>query len=151
MCGNLFYVEEGQTTAIPNNTWGVVSGDFYKNKLVEDDFSKYNNYNWGVYMQWNNIASLSIVCTESGLMPGNCEYGFRDQCTHISYILNNNLKLQDNAYVSTDDDIYWTKDGGKLTQIPNHKEGMQTYTDEEGNSIDLYYIGKVGKFKLICE
>lgn len=150
MCGNLFYVEEGQTVAIPNNTWGVVGGDFYKNKLIED-FSKYNNYNWGTYMSWNNINSISIICTESGLLPGGSEYGFRDQCTHISYILDKNLTLQDNAYVSTDDDIYWTKNGGKLTQIPNHKEGMQTYTDEEGNTIDLYYIGKVLKAKIVCE
>lgn len=149
--GNLFYVEEGQTIAIPNKTWGVVGGDFYKNKLIDEDFSRYNNYNWGTYMDWNHITSLKIVCTESGLMPGGCEYGFADQCTHISYILNKNITPGSNVYISTDDDVYWTKNGGKLTQIPNHKEGMQTYTDEDGNSIDLYYIGKVLKAKLVAE
>ena len=143
------YFEKGDIVAEDCQKWKVVKGDFYKNKLIEN-FSDYN-YSWSNYANRNNINKISIVCEESGYLPGNSEYGFRGQCTHVSYIINGGLNIQNNAYINTDDNIYWSQNGGKLTQIPTHTQGVQTYTDEEGNSVDLYYIGKVGKFKLICE
>ena len=146
---SIFYVEKGQLLATNCQKWGGVRGDLFMNKLIEN-FKQYN-WNWSTYAQRNNINKISIICTEGGYHAGGCEYGFRDQCTHISYILNNNLNCPDGAYINTDDDIYYTKLGGKLTQIPTHKEGMVVYTDENGNSIDLYYIGKVGKFELVIE
>ena len=150
LLGSILYIEKGQLLATNCQKWGVVGGDLLKNKLIEN-FINYNNCNWSVYANRNNLNKISIVCTESGYYPGCCEYAFRENCTHISYILNKNLTVQDNAYINTDEDVYWTEKGGKLTQIPTHKEGMVTYTDENGNSIDLYYIGKVGKFELVTE
>lgn len=150
MLASICYLEKGQMLATNCQEWGVVGGDLFKNKLIEN-FSSYNGCNWAAYASRNNLSKISIVCTESGYYTGACEYGFRDNCTHISFIIDKGLTLQDNAYVNTDDDIYWTKVGGKLTQIPTHKEGMVTYTDEEGNSVDLYYIGKVMKAELVVE
>ena len=143
------YFEKGDIIAEDCQKWPVVKGDFYKNKLIEN-FSDYN-YSWSNYANRNNINKISIVCEESGYLPGNSEYGFRGQCTHVSYIINGGLNIQNNAYINTDDNIYWSQNGGKLTQIPTHTQGVQTYTDEEGNSVDLYYIGKVLKAKIVCE
>ena len=150
LLGSILYIEKGQLLATNCQKWGVIGGDLLKNKLIEN-FINYNNCKWSAYANRNNLNKISIVCTESGYYPGCCEYAFRENCTHISYILNKNLTIQDNAYINTDEDVYWTEKGGKLTQVPTHKEGMATYTDENGNSIDLYYIGKVGKFELRCE
>ena len=79
-------------------------------------------------------------------MPGTCEYGFRYQSTHISHILNGGLKLQDHAYVYTDDNLYYTEAGGKLTETPTHTEGSVTYGD-----VELMYIGKIAKVKVVAE
>ena len=147
---SILYIEKGEVFATNCQNWPVVKGDLFRNKLIEN-FQNIYNCSWNNYAIKNNFKKISIVCTESGYTTGNCEYGFRDNCTHISYILKGNLNIQDNAYIATDDDIYWSKLGGKLTQVPTHKEGMVTYTDENGNSIDLYYIGKVGKFELVTE
>lgn len=149
LSGNMPYFEKDEIIATNCQKWGVIGGDFYKNKLIEN-FSNHG-YNWKNYSEKNNFSKISIICTEAGMIPSGAEYGLRETCTHISYVLDKGLTLQDGSYVNTDDYIYWTKNGGKLTQIPEHKKGMETYTDEEGNTIDLYYIGKVLKAKLIVE
>ena len=71
----------------------------------------------------------------------------------------NGVKAQDNAYICTDDDVYFTYLGGKLFETPTHKEGKSVYThttiNEDGttteDTIELIYIGKLGKFELRCE
>ena len=146
---SLVHFKKGQTAIKSLNKMGVLSGKTFKEDFIEN-FNVYNNYNWGVYADRNNYTNIDLVCVEDGYLFGCCEYGFRTQCTHVKYLLSG-VKAQDDAYICTDEDVYWTKLGGKLTQTPTHKEGMVTYTDEEGNSIDLYYIGKLGKFELKCE
>ena len=79
-------------------------------------------------------------------MPGTCEYGFRYNATHISYVLDKDLTLQDHAYVYTDENLYYTEKGGKLTKAPTHTEG--TALDGE---TELIYIGKIAKVKVVAE
>ena len=143
------YFEKGQKVIESLNKMGVLGGKAFKEDFIEN-FNIYNSCNWSAYADRNNYTNIDLVCIEDGHLFGCCEYGFRNQCTHVKYLLNG-VKAQDDAYICTDEDIYWTKLGGKLTQVPTHKEGMVTYTDEEGNNIDLYYIGKLGKFELKCE
>ena len=146
---SLAYFKKGQTAVKSLNKLGVLSGKTFKEDFIEN-FNTYNYCNWAAYADRNNYTNIDLVCVEDGHLFGCCEFGFRSQCTHVKYLLNG-IKAQDGAYICTDEDIYWTEKGGNLTQVPIHKEGMATYTDENGNSIDLYYIGKVGKFELRCE
>ena len=150
MCGNLAYYKKGEVIAVNCQNWGVVGGDLYKNKLIEN-FSIYNGCNWRCYADRNGYSNISIVCEEEGYLAGGCEYGFRENSTHISYIINNNLKLQDTAFVNTDDNLYYVTGSAKLSEVPTHTEGTQEYTDVDGNTITLHYIGKVLKAKVICE
>ena len=152
MGGSLAYYKAGEMIATNCQKWGVLGGDLYKNKLIpEKEFTKYNGCNWSCYADRNGYSKLSIVCEEEGYLAGACQYGFREQCTHMSYVINNSLTLQDTSYVCTDDNVYYVSGKGKLTEIPTHTEGSQEFTDADGNVITLYYIGKVAKVKLICE
>lgn len=144
--GSLIKCKKGQTIITGMEKWGVVGGYFYKNMLGIENFQSYNNYNWSVYADRNNISKISLVCTEDGYLPGCCEYGFRQQATHISYVLEKGLTLQDHAYVYTDDNLYYTEAGGKLTEEPTHTSGTEKYGDTE-----LIYIGKIAKAKLVTE
>ena len=140
-------VKAGQTV-ITNmqEGYGVLGGYFLKNLTGIEDFASYNNYNWGTYATWNNYSKIDLVCTQDGYMPGTCEYGFRYQSTHISHVLSGGLTLQDHAYVYTDDNLYYTEAGGKLKETPTHTEGSVTYGD-----VELMYIGKIAKVKVVAE
>ena len=135
---------------------GVLGGKFFKEELIEN-FTNYS-YNWNAYATRNNFANIDLICIEEGYLPGGCEFGFRECCTHVKYLLNG-VRAQDNAYICTDEDVYWTEKGGKLFEMPTHKEGKRVYThttvNEDGttteDTIELIYIGKLGKFELICE
>lgn len=152
MGGSLAYYKAGEMIATNCQKWGVVGGDLYKNKLIpEEEFTIYNGCNWACYANRNGYSKLSIVCEEEGYLAGACQYGFREQCTHMSYVINNSLTLQDTAFVCTDDNVYYVSGQGKLTEIPTHTEGSREFTDANGNVLTLYYIGKVAKVKLICE
>lgn len=154
---SIAYFEKGQKAIESLNKMGVLGGKTFKEDFIEN-FNVYNGCNWGAYADRNNYTNIDLVCVEDGYLFGCCEYGFRTQCTHIKYLLNG-VKAQDNAYICTDEDIYWTKLGGKLTQVPTHKEGKKIYThttvNEDGttteDTIELIYIGKLGKFEIRCE
>ena len=77
---------------------------------------------------------------------------FRENIIHISYIINNNLKLQDTAFVNTDDNLYYVVGSAKLTEVPTcTQRGTREYTDVDGNTITLHYIGKVLRAKVVCK
>ena len=140
-------VKAGQTVATNmQEGYGVVGGYFFKKLTGIEDFAKYNNYNWGAYASQNNFTKVELVCTEDGYLPGTCEYGFRYNGTHISYVLDGDLTLQQYAYVYTDENLYYTPTGGKLTQAPTHTEGSVLDGETE-----LIYIGKVAKVKVVAE
>ena len=144
---------------------GVVKGYYFKNVLVED-LSKYGTfgYNWGAYASSKGYTNIDLICTEEGYLPGTCEYGFVKQNTHISYIIENGFKPA-NAFISTDENLYYvpSTNTSKLFEVPTHEEGSKTYThtetivDSKGteviieHSVDVVYIGKLGKFELRCE
>ena len=144
--GSIVKVKAGQTVATNMQNYGVVGGYFFKNMTGIEDFTKYNGCNWGAYASWNHYNNVKLVCTQDGYMPGACEYGFRYNATHISYVLDKDLTLQDHAYVYTDENLYYTEKGGKLTKAPTHTEG--TALDGE---TELIYIGKIAKVKVVTE
>lgn len=151
--------KKGQMAIKSLNKMGGIKGKYFKEDLVSD-FKSYGTfgYNWGAYAVENGYTNIDLVCIEEGYLPGTCEYGFVNQCTHIKYLLNSG-KRQGNIYICTDEDVYWTEKGGKLFEVPTHKEGKKVYThttiNEDGttteDSIELIYIGKLGKFELRCE
>ena len=150
---------EGQTVVKSLNKIGVLGGKYFKEDLVSD-LNTYGTfgYHWGAYADKNGYTNIDLVCIEEGYLPGTCEYGFANQCTHVKYLLNTG-KRPDNCYICTDDDVYFVSLGGKLFEIPTHKEGKKVYThttvNEDGttteDTIELTYIGKLGKFELRCE
>ena len=148
---------KGQTVVKSLNKMGVMGGKAFKEDFIEN-FNIYNGCNWAAYADKNGYTNIDLVCVEDGYLFGCCEYGFRQQCTHVKYLLNG-IKAQEYAYICTDEDVYWTEKGGKLFETPTHKEGKKTYThttvNENGttteDTIELIYIGKLGKFELICE
>lgn len=150
-------LREGQTVVKSLNKMGVIGGKAFKEDFIEN-FNIYNGCNWGAYASRNGYTNIDLVCVEDGYLFGCCEYGFRHQCTHVKYLLNG-VKAQDYAYICTDDDVYWTEKGGKLFEVPTHKESKKVYThttvNEDGttieDTIELFYIGKLGKFELRCE
>ena len=156
---SVVYFKKGQKAVESLNKIGVVKGKYFKEDLVSD-LNTYGTfgYHWGAYADKNGYKNIDLVCIEEGYLPGTCEYGFRIQCTHVKYLLNG-VKAQDNAYICTDEDVYFTYLGGKLFEIPTHKEGKKVYThttvNEDGttteDTIELFYIGKLGKFELRCE
>ena len=132
---------------------GVLGGKTFKEDFIEN-FNAYNGCNWGMYADRNNYSNIDLVCVEDGYLFGGCEYGFRTQVTHIKYFTEpdangNRVKAQDNAYICTDEDLYFTIAGGALDIVPTHKEGTKVYTNSDGTTIELIYIGKLGKFKLV--
>lgn len=145
--GSIVKVKAGQTIVKDmQKGYGVIGGYFFKKLTGIENFEKYNGCNWETYATWEKINKMDLVCTEDGYLPGCCEYGFRYQGTHISYVLDKDLTLQDHAYVYTDDNIYYTEKGGKLTKAPTHTSGSVMDGDTE-----LVYIGKVAKVKLVTE
>lgn len=145
--GSIIKVKAGQTIATDmQKGYGVIGGYFFKNLTGIENFETYNGYNWETYATWENINKMELVCTEDGYLPGCCEYGFRYQGTHISYVLDKGLTLQDHAYVYTDENLYYSEAGGKLTETPTHTEGSAVYGD-----VELVYIGKVAKVKVVTE
>ena len=154
---SLVYFKKGQTAIKTLNKMGVLGGKAFKEDFIEN-FNVYNNYNWGAYADRNNYTNIDLVCVEDGYLFGCCEYGFVNQCTHVKYLLNGN-KVQNGVYICTDEDVYLTKLAGKLFETPTHKEGKKAYThttvNEDGttteDTIELIYIGKLGKFEIRCE
>lgn len=145
--GSIVKVKAGQTIVTDmQKGYGVIGGYFFKNMTGIENFEKYNGYNWETYATWEKIDKMDLVCTEDGYLPGCCEYGFRYQGTHISYVLDKGLTLQDHAYVYTDENLYYSEKGGKLTETPTHTEGSAVYGD-----VELVYIGKVAKVKVVTE
>ena len=147
------YFKKGQTAIKSLNKMGVLGGKTFKEDFIEN-FNAYNGCNWGMYADRNNYSNIDLVCVEDGYLFGGCEYGFRTQVTHIKYFTEpdangNRVKAQDNAYICTDEDLYFTIAGGALDIVPTHKEGTKVYTNSDGTTIELIYIGKLGKFKLV--
>ena len=147
------YFKKGQTAVNGLQTMGVLGGKFFREDLVEN-FNTYNGCNWGMYAQKHGYSNVALECTEDGYLPGTCQYGFRTQVTHIKYLTEpdtngNRVKAQDNAYICTDEDLYFTIAGGALDIVPIHKEGIKVYTNSDGTTIELIFIGKLGKFKLV--
>ena len=148
---------EGQTVVKSLNKMGVMGGKAFKEDFIEN-FNIYNGCNWGAYADRNGYTNIDLVCVEDGYLFGCCEYGFANLCTHVKYLLNNG-KRPDNCYICTDEDVYFVTSGGKLFEIPTHKEGKKVYTrttvNEDGttteDAIELIYIGKLGKFEIRCE
>lgn len=147
------YFKKGQTAIKSLNKMGVLGGKTFKEDFIEN-FNAYNGCNWDVYADRNNYTNIDLVCVEDGYLFGACQYGFRNQVTHIKYFTEpdangNRVKAQDNAYICTDEDLYFTIAGGALDIVPTHKEGTKVYTNSDGTTIELIYIGKLGKFKLV--
>lgn len=147
------YFKKGQTAIKSLNKMGVLGGKTFKEDFIEN-FNAYNGCNWGMYADRNNYTNIDLVCVEDGYLFGACQYGFRNQVTHIKYFTEpdangKRVKAQDNAYICTDEDLYFTIAGGALDIVPTHKEGTKVYTNSDGTTIELIYIGKLGKFKLV--
>ncbi len=149
---SIAYFKKGQTAITSMQNLGVLKGKYYREDLVEN-FNTYGTfgYNWGIFAQKHGYTNVELICTQDGYLPGTCEYGFANQCTHINYILNtNNNNIGKGAYIHTDDNLYYVvSETSKIFEIPTHEEGIKTYT-HEGYSVDLVYIGKIGKFELRC-
>lgn len=148
------YFEKGQTAIKSLNAMATVGGKYFNEDLVEN-FNTYGTfgYNWNSYIEKHGYSNVALECTEDGYLPGACQYGFRNQVTHIKYFTEpdangNRVKAQDGAYICTDEDLYFTIAGGALDIVPTHKEGTKVYTNSDGTTIELIYIGKLGKFKL---
>lgn len=149
------YFKKGQTAIKSLNAMAVVGGKYFNEDLVEN-FNTYGTfgYNWNSYIEKHGYSNVALECTEDGFLPGTCQYGFRTQVTHIKYFTEpdangNRVKAQDGAYICTDEDLYFTIAGGALDIVPTHKEGTKVYTNSDGTTIELIYIGKLGKFKLV--
>ena len=149
------YFKKGQTAIKSLNAMATVGGKYFNEDLVEN-FNTYGTfgYNWNSYIEKHGLSNVALECTEDGYLPGACQYGFRNQVTHIKYFTEpdangNRVKAQDGAYICTDEDLYFTIAGGALDIVPTHKEGTKVYTNSDGTTIELIYIGKLGKFKLV--
>ena len=149
------YFKKGQTAIKSLNAMATVGGKYFNDDLVEN-FNTYGTfgYNWNSYIEKHGLSNVALECTEDGYLPGACQYGFRNQVTHIKYFIEpdangNRVKAQDNAYICTDEDLYLALAGGALDIVPTHKEGTKVYTNSDGTTIELIYIGKLGKFKLV--
>ena len=149
------YFKKGQTAIKSLNAMATVGGKYFNDDLVEN-FNTYGTfgYNWNSYIEKHGLSNVALECTEDGYLPGACQYGFRNQVTHIKYFIEpdakgNRVKVQDNAYICTDENLYLALAGGTISEIPTHKEGTKVYTNSDGTTIELIYIGKLGKVKLV--
>ena len=149
------YFKKGQTAIKSLNAMATVGGKYFNDDLVEN-FNTYGTfgYNWNSYIEKHGLSNVALECTEDGYLPGACQYGFRNQVTHIKYFVEpdangNRVKAQEYAYICTDENLYLTLAGGTISEIPTHTKGTQTYAGTDGTTIELIYIGKLGKFKLV--
>ena len=149
------YFKKGQTAIKSLNAMATVGGKYFNDDLVEN-FNTYGTfgYNWNSYIEKHGLSNVALECTEDGYLPGTCQYGFRNQVTHIKYFIEpdangNRVKAQDYSYICTDENLYLALAGGTISEIPTHTKGTQTYAGTDGTTIELIYIGKLGKFKLV--
>ena len=119
------------------DTITLLSNSYYYNLFA--DLNKYGN-NIQRYFDDNNIKEAGLRCIKSGYLPTVGGYGFRYDDTQFAI----NLKVQDNAYIFTEDSLYLALNDGNLgDDPPTHKSGTET----NGN-VNLMYICELGKIEL---
>ena len=115
----------------------LLSNSYYL--YVFDDLSKYYN-NVQNYFDSKGIKQAGLKCVKSGYLPTVGGYGFRYTDTKFS----SGLKVQQYAYIFTDDSLYLVCNDGVLGDIePIHKSGKVTNGD-----VELLYICELGKIEL---
>ena len=89
------------------------------------------------YLKSKGIKEAGLRCIKSGYLPTAGGYGFRYQDTQFT----NNLKVQANAYIFTENSLYLACNDGTLSDTPpTHKLGIET-----NGTVELMYICELGK------
>ena len=115
----------------------LLSNSYYYNLF--DNLSEYGN-NVQNYFNSKGIKQAGLKCVKSGYLPTAGGNGFRYSDTKFS----SGLKVQQYAYIFTDDSLYLVCNDGVLgDKEPTHKSGKVTNGD-----VELLYICELGKVEL---
>ena len=131
--GGIYNVGDICTTSL-SDIDVILPNNYYYNLF--DDLSKYDN-NMKNYLKSKGIKEAGLRCIKSGYLPTAGGYGFRYQDTQFT----NNLKVQANAYIFTENSLYLACNDGTLSDTPpTHKLGIET-----NGTVELIYICELGK------
>ena len=92
-------------------------------------------------------SDFKIVCIKSGIIPQMSKYGFRQQMSDWRDFIATNGKLQDNAYIYYEDNLYRNIGATGAIDVGNppvHNQGIATCGE-----VQLEFIDKIGMAKLI--
>ena len=117
---------------------GVARTYFFCNNQIIENFKNYN-YSFTSYCKSKGINKLGIKCSKAGFIPYTGNWGFANQETYFAVVKNS--KVQQGAYIYTDDNLYYCINSGTLGEVvPNHTEGTVINGD-----VQLLYITNMGK------
>lgn len=120
--------------------------------LTEDQYNVLklsNNYQHLIGKEIGGVkySDFKIVCIKSGIIPQMCKYGFRQQMSDWRDFVATGNKLQDNAYVHYEDNLYRNTGATGAIDVENppvHTQGIATCGE-----VQLEFIDKLGMAKLI--
>ena len=139
------YFNEGEE--IFSNVKGkvnIITSEFYSSYLDNVKLSEYRN-SFNNYLSGNNIDDCKIVCTSSGLIPGNGKYGFANTTTAWDNFGDTFTKLQKGALLYTrDGNVYLNLVEGVPETYPTHTEGIVN-----NGTCSLLWVDTLGKAKII--
>ena len=114
---------------------------------LQDEMTKLLEYgnSFNNYLSSNNIDDCKIVCTSSGLIPGNGKYGFAITTTAWDGFGDTFTKLQKGALLYTrDGNVYLNLVEGVPETYPTHTEGIVN-----NGTCSLLWVDTLGKAKII--
>jgi hypothetical protein len=149
------YYKEGEVVAPSIKGFGVLESSFYKlwtPNEAQRNAMAWNGYNYGNLLnkeiEGETFSDYKIVCCKEGIIPQGSEYGFRDKMNCYCDIVKHGNKVQQNAYIYTEDNLYKCLNDnvstGTIEEKPTHTEGIAYWGECE-----LLWVDKIGRAKLI--
>ena len=117
-----------------------------KKKIAVGEWKSYQSL---IGKEINGITynDYKIICTKNGIIPQDSCWGFRNQMTGYEDLVKNKNKLQDNAYVYYEDNLYINTGATGAVDTENppiHTQGVATCGE-----VELEFVDKIGMAKLI--
>ena len=150
-----FYYEEGDIVCNSlKNSKIAPRGTFFSDYILTPEQKAIAVGDWKSYQsligrEINGVRynDYKIVCTRSGIIPQCGCWGFNNQMTGYEDLVNNNYKLQDNAYIYYKDNLYRNIGATGTIDVenpPTHTQGIATCGE-----VELEFVDKIAMAKLI--
>ena len=149
------YYKEGEVicSSVKNKKLTAAITTYWNHDILTEDqyniLKLTNNYQHLIGKEIGGVkySDFKIVCTKSGIIPSITKYGFRQQMSDWRDFIATGNKLQDNAYIHYEDNLYRNIGATGVIDAENppiHTQGIATCGE-----VQLEFIDKIGMAKLI--